>query len=125
MDSLQPPVPPAIAAQQGAPPLQQFAQGAAGQAQQLPPSEQLMSQLLTQIGDSLSKLAQITVQVKPELVPILKQAIQALAMFEGKIKTSPVGQGGMQGGAPAGGDQGTAGAGAPDAGGGAAMGMPQ
>ncbi len=91
----------------------------------MPSSEQLMSQYVDQIGDTMTKLAQVTVQVKPELVPILKSAIQALAMFAGKVKTSPVGQGGMQGGAPMGGDQGTAGAGAPDAGGGAAMGMPQ
>lgn len=131
MEDSQPPVPPAVSAQQGGsqgqPPLQQFAQGAAGQGG--PSSDQLMGQYIDQIGQTMTKLAQITVQTKPELTPILKQAIQALAMFAGKVKTAPQGQGGGQGGAqagvPDGGSQGTAGTGQPDAGGGAALGMPQ
>ena len=124
MDDNQPPVPPAVSAQQGAPPLQQFAQGAAGQGG--PSTEQLMSQYVDQLGQTMTKLAQITVQTKPELVPILKQAIQALSMFAGKVKTGQgQGQGQPQAGAPDGGSQGTAGTGAPDAGGGAALGMPQ
>lgn len=102
--------------------MQQFAQGAAGQ-QQGPTSDQLMAQYVDQIGQTMTKLAQVTVQSKPELVPILKQAIQALAMFAGKVKT---GQGGApQQGAPDGGQQGTGADNAPDAGGGAAMGMAQ
>ena len=125
-----PPVPPAVASQQGAPPLQQFAQGAAsgqGGGQQMPSSDQLMGQYVDQLGQTMTKLAQITVQTKPELVPILKQAIQALSMFAGKVKTGAQGQGqpGAQPGAPDGGSQGTAGTGSPDAGGGAALGMPQ
>lgn len=93
--------------------------------QQMPSSDQLMGMYVDQIGQTMTKLAQVTVQTKPELVPILKQAIQALAMFASKVKTDPVGQGGGQAGVPDGGSQGTAGTGAPDAGGGAAMGMPQ
>lgn len=128
MEDSQPPLPPAVSAQQGGqggpPPLQQFAQGAAGQGQ-MPSSDQLMGQYVDQLGATMTKLAQVTVQTKPELVPILKQAIQALAMFAGKVKTSPQGQGGAQAGVPDGGSQGTAGTNSPDAGGGAALGMPQ
>lgn len=133
MEDSQPPVPPAVSAQQGGsqgpPPLQQFAQGAAGQGG--PSTEQLMGQYVDQLGATMTKLAQITVQTKPELVPILKQAIQALSMFAGKVKTGQgqgggqPGQGQPQAGAPDGGSQGTAGTNSPDAGGGAAMGMPQ
>ena len=123
MDSAQPPIPPQIAAQQGPPPIRQFAQGAGGAqagGDQSQNSDQLASSLLDQIGKQMTQLAQIIVQTKPELVPILKQSIQALSMVAGKIKTGPQG-----GGAPQGGSQGTAGDTAPDAGGGASLGMPQ
>ncbi len=123
MDAAQPPVPPQIAAQQ-APPIRQFAQGAPG-AGSSPDGGQnpdaLLGQLVDEAGKTLTKIAQITSQTKPELVPILKQAVQALVMFAGKIKTGSQGQGG----APQGGNQGTAADTAPDAGGGAAAGMPQ
>ena len=115
-----PPVPPAVAAQQGAPPLQQFAQSASQGGGQQPSSDQLMAQYIDQVGQGLTKIAQIAQQSKPELIPVLKQAVQAMAMFASKIKAP-----GSQGGAPDGGNQGTAGGGAPDAAGGAAMGMPQ
>ena len=110
-----------MAAQQ-APPIRQFAQGAGpatpgqGDGQN---TDALLSQLVDEAGKTLTKIAQITGQSKPELVPILKQAVQALVMFAGKIKT------GQQGGPPDGGNQGTANDTAPDAGGGSAMGMPQ
>lgn len=121
MDAATPPVPPQVAAQQ-APPIRQFAQGAGpnpggGDTGQNP--DALLSQLVDEAGKTLTKIAQITGQTKPELVPILKQAVQALVMFAGKIKT------GQQGGAPDGGNQGTANDTAPDAGGGSAMGMQQ
>ncbi len=128
-----PPVPPAVASQQ-APPLRQFAQGAAGQGQpdqgaggQVSP-DALLGSLVDQAGKILTKIAQIASQTKPELIPILKQAVQALVMFAGKIKAGggqqgQPGQPGQQ--PPDGGNQGTAQDGAPDSGGGAAMGMPQ
>lgn len=115
-----PPVPPAVAAQQ-TPPLQQFAQGAAGQGQGQPQgqsTDQLLSQLLDQVGQTLTKIATIVGQTKPELIPILKQAVQALSMLASKTKSN-------QGGAPQGGSQGTQADNAPDASGGASMGMPQ
>lgn len=126
-----PPPPPGVTAQQGPPPLQQFAQGAAGAAP--PPSGQnsdaLLSSLVDQVGKTLTQIAQITGQTKPELIPILKQAVQAIVMFAGKVKTgtgAPAGgQGQPPGALPQGQDQGTASDGAPSAGGGAAMGMPQ
>lgn len=122
MDSAMPPVPPGITAQQGAPPIRQFAQGGAAAGQPpapggAPSPDQLLQKLVDDAGKTLTKIAEITGQTKPELIPILKQAVQALVMFAGKIKTGQ--------GAPDGGSQGTAGEGAPDAGGGAAMGMPQ
>lgn len=114
-----PPVPPQIAAQQGPSALRQFAQnsGAAPEAQ--PSSDELLGQYTNQVGQILTKIAQVTGQTKPELIPILKQAVQAMAMFAGKIKT------GQQQGAPQGGDQGTQQSATPDAAGGAAMGMQQ
>ena len=122
MDSLQPPVPPAVAAQQ-APPIRQFAQGAGaatnGQDNSQNP-EALLGQLVDQAGKVLTQIAQITSQTKPELIPILKQAVQALVMFAGKVKTAQTQAPQQQGGT-----QGTAAEGAPDAGGGAAAGMPQ
>jgi len=122
MDSQMPPVPPSVAAQQGGtPPMQQYAQSASqGGGGQQQSSDQLMAQYIDQVGQGMTKIAQIAQQSKPELVPILKQAVQAMAMFASKVKS-----GGAQQGGPDGGNQGTAGGGAPDAAGGAAMGMPQ
>jgi hypothetical protein len=83
--------------------------------------------LVDEAGKTLTKIAQITSQTKPELVPILKQAVQALVMFARKIKTGQqgAGQGAQPGASPDGGNQGTAADTAPDAGGGSAMGMQQ
>lgn len=126
MEAAQPPVPPQVAAQQG-PPIRQFAQGAGpaapgpGDTGQNP--DALLGQLVDEAGKILTKIAQIAQQTKPELIPILKQSVQALVMFAGKIKTGQQGAG--QGGSPDGGNQGTAADTAPDAGGGAAMGMQQ
>lgn len=128
-----PPVPPQVAGQQGPPPIRQFAQGGgqppspgAGMNQN---SDQLLSQLVDSVGKQMTQIAQITSQTKPELVPILKQAVQALVMFAGKIKTSnqaPAAQPGQpQSPQGEGGTQGTGGEGAPEAGGGAAMGVQQ
>ena len=115
MSPSMPPVPPQIANQQQPPPaIRQFAQGG---GQQDDPNA-LASNLIDSIAKQYTQLAQVISQTKPELVPILKQSVQALAMLAGKLKT-------QQQGAPQGGDQGTGGQGAPDAGGGAAMGMPQ
>ena len=129
MEASQPPVPPQVAAQQG-PPIRQFAQGAGpagGAADTGQNPDALLGQLVDEAGKTLTKIAQITSQTKPELVPILKQAVQALVMFAGKIKTGQqgAGQGAPQQGSPDGGNQGTAADTAPDAGGGAAMGMQQ
>ena len=135
-----PPVPPGVAAQQGPPPIRQFAQAGAGaqapgsaatQGDSGQDSNALLSQLVDQVGQNLTKIAQITGQTKPELIPILKQAVQAMVMFAGKVKTgsgAPVaGQGGTpQGGDPgSGGNQGTAADTAPEAGGSTSLGMPQ
>lgn len=127
-----PPVPPAVAAQQGPPPIRQFAQGAQAPATQGDSGQDpnaYLSQLVDQVGQTLTKIAQVTGQTKPELVPILKQAVQAMVMFAGKLKTGagapPAGQGGPGAGQGDGGNQGTAADTAPDAGGGASMGMPQ
>ena len=121
MESAQPPVPPQVAAQQG-PPLRQFAQSAGGAAPQQD-SNALASQLLDGIRKQMTQLAQVLQTTKPELIPILKQSIQALVMVSGKIKAAG---GGQQGGAPDGGNQGTAQDGAPqDSQGGGSMGMPQ
>jgi hypothetical protein len=121
MEAAQPPVPPQVAAQQG-PPLRQFAQGAAqgdpGAGQQQDPSA-LASQLIDGIGKQMTQLAQVLSTTKPELIPVLKQAVQALSMVQGKVKA-------QQGGAPQGGNQGTQQDGAPpDSQGGGSMGMPQ
>lgn len=118
-----PPVPPQVAAQQ-APPIRQFAQGgppqpqAGGDPGNGQDSAALMSGLVDTIGKSMTQLATVMGQTKPELVPILKQAVQAMVMISGKLKTADQG-------APDGGNQGTGADGAPDAGGGASMGMPQ
>lgn len=117
-----PPVPPQVAAQQqGPPPLRQFAQGGAGAP---PPSgdagqnpDALAASLIDGIGKQMTQLAQVIGTTRPELIPILKQAVQALVMVSSKVKVAE--------GAPQGGNQGTAGDTAPDAGGGAATGMQQ
>ena len=116
-----PPVPPNIAAQQQSSPLMQFAQGGAGAQMGQPgppPPEQLLQSLIDQAGQVLTKIAVITGQIKPELIPILKQAVSALSMFADKIKTD-------DNGAPDGGSQGVGSDIAPNAVGGSAMGMPQ
>lgn len=127
-----PPVPPQVAAQQGPPPIRQFAQGAnTGQGDAGQDPSALASQLVDSIGKQMTQLAQVLGATKPELIPILKQGVQAMVMVAGKIKTgsgAPVpGQGGPGAAAAPdqGGNQGTAADTAPDAGGGAAMGMPQ
>lgn len=120
-----PPVPPAVAAQQQAqPPIRQFAQGAQGapmagaqQTIQASPSMQMVDGELQNAAKSLEKIAQVLVQEKPELVPILKQIVQGMAMLGNQIKA---GQGTAS---PQGGDQGTQDDSAPQAAGGAAMGM--
>ena len=120
MESAQPPVPPQVAAQQG-PPLRQFAQSAGGQGGAAPQqdSNALASQLLDGIAKQLSQLAQILQSTKPELIPILKQGVQAFAMIGNKLKAGDQG-------APQGGTQGTQQDGAPpDSQGGGSMGMPQ
>lgn len=116
-----PPVPPNIAAQQQSSPLMQFAQGGAGGQMGQPgppPPEQLLQSLVDQTGQLLTKIAVITGQLKPELIPILKQAVSALSMFADKIKVNDQGS-------PDGGSQGDGSDNAPDAAGGSAMGMPQ
>ncbi len=122
MDSLNPPMAPQVAQQQAMPPLRQFAQGggmaSAQQAVNSVPSMDLVASLLDQGAGLLQKIAQILQSERPELIPLLKPVVQGLAMLESNIKTA-------QGGAPQGGDQGTAGAGNPDAPGPTAMGMGQ
>ena len=115
-----PPVPQVAAQQQGPPPLRQFAQGGAG----APPSgdagqnpDALAASLIDGIGKQMTQLAQVIGTTRPELIPILKQAVQALVMVSSKVKVAE--------GAPQGGNEGTAGDTAPDAGGGAATGMQQ
>ena len=100
MEASQPPIPPQVAAQQQAPPLRQFAQGAPAQTQSPDagvPQDQLLGKLVDDAGKTLTKIAQITQQTKPELIPILKQAVQALVMFAGKVKTGSGQPGGSQG----------------------------
>lgn len=126
MDAAQPPVPPAVQAQQ-APPIRQFAQGvqdSGGQGGQGQDSNALAASLVDGIGKQMTQLAQVLGQTKPELIPILKQGVQAMVMVAGKLKTQ---QSQQAQGAPSGGDSGTAPSGAAaDAGaGGSSMGMPQ
>ena len=122
MEAMQPPLPPEIATQQGGSPLMQYAQGggmaSAQQTTQQVPSMELAQGLLGQIGDLLNKLATILVNERPELVTLLKPTLQSLSMLESNIKTA-------QGGAPQGGDAGTANASSAQAPGPAAMGMGQ
>lgn len=81
------------------------------------PSMQLVEGMMNEVTANLEKVAKIIVQERPELIPTLKPVVQGLAMFMSQIKTS-------QGGAPQGGDTGTAPpAGQPSAPGGAGMGM--
>lgn len=126
-----PPVPPGVAAQQGPPPIRQFAQGGgAPQGDQGQDPSALSAQLVDSIGKQMTQLAQILGSTKPELIPILKQGVQAMVMVAGKLKTGSGAPVAGQGGQPAaqgdnGGNQGTAADTAPDAGGPAAMGMQQ
>lgn len=62
---------------------------------------QLVEGELQNAAKSLEKIAQVLVQEKPELVPILKQIVQGMAMLGNQLKAG-------DGGAPQGGDQGTA-----------------
>ncbi len=41
----------------------------------------LVQSLLTSVGNELEKVAKVIVTVKPELTPILKQAVNALSML--------------------------------------------
>lgn len=126
MDATTPPVPPAVSAQQ-APPIRQFAQQANGSQQDggQQDTQALAASLVDGIGKQMTQLAQILGQTKPELIPILKQSVQAMVLVSQKLKTQ---QSQAAQGAPSGGDSGTAPSGAansdPSAGG-ASMGMPQ
>lgn len=113
---------PQVQAQQAMPPLRQFAQGggmpsAQGAVNQAPAMD-LVAGLLDQTGGLLEKIATVLQSERPELVPLLKPVVQGLVMLQGNIKTA-------QGGAPQGGDQGSAATGNADAPGAAAMGMGQ
>lgn len=122
MESLNPPMDPQVVQQQAMPPLRQFAQGggmaSAAQMVNQAPSMDLVGGLLDEVGGSLQKIATVLQVERPELIPLLVPVVQGLAMLAKNIKTA-------QGGAPQGGDTGTAPAGAPEAPGAAAMGMGQ
>ncbi len=86
-----PPVAPSIAAQQV--PMAQFAQqqqqqgGAPGGGS---PSDSMASMalvqsLLTGVGQDLERIAKVIVVDKPELSPILKQAVNALSMLMNEV----------------------------------------
>lgn len=90
---MQPPVSPAIAAQQV--PMAAYAQSQSGQGMQsMGGGDQtaaamgLVQSLLTSVGNELEKVAKVVVTVKPELIPILKQAVNALAMLNNEVTKS-------------------------------------
>ncbi len=81
---MQPPVSPSIAAQQV--PMADYARSAAGGGQGGPPPDDqasmgLVQSLLSSVGNELEKVAKVLVQAKPELIPVLKQAVNALSML--------------------------------------------
>ncbi len=85
-----PPIPPSIAAQQV--PMAQYAQAQAqgggpgtGQEQS---SMALVQSLLTGVGQDLERVAKVLVIDKPELIPILKESVNALSMLNNEVSKS-------------------------------------
>ena len=79
-----PPVSPSIAAQQV--PMAAYAQQmGGGGAPQQQSSMALVRALLTEIGNSLERVAKIIVVEKPELAPLLKSAVGALSMLMNEV----------------------------------------
>jgi hypothetical protein len=74
----------------------QFAQQqAGGSAQpQAGGEEELLKGMFGQMGQLLTGAAQILSVKKPQLLPILKQAVQALAMVQSEIAQKPEGAAG-------------------------------
>jgi hypothetical protein len=110
----QPPLPPNITSQQS--PLRQVAaNGQQGQAQAAQGGDPmaLVESELTQVGNSLTKIAQVLAQTRPDLIAILKPMVQSGAMLQQELKK---GKEATQSGTP----QGPAAQAPPDAQGGAA-----
>lgn len=104
-----PPLPPSVTNQQA--PLARFAQQAGGQpgapdggAQPGGNALEMVNGILANVAKELEAMAKILVNEKPQLIPILKPAVQALAMLQSEVGQKP--QGGSPGGA--GPDQGMA-----------------
>lgn len=81
-----PPVSPSIAAQQV--PMAQYAQAQAQGSGQGQASMALVQSLLTGIGQDAERVAKVLVVDKPELIPILKQAVSALSMLMDEVTKS-------------------------------------
>lgn len=89
-----PPISPSIAAQQV--PLAQYAQagGGAGQGgttnsgQDPAASMGMVIAKLTSVGNDLEQVAKVLVIDKPELIPVLKQAVNALSMLMNEAQKS-------------------------------------
>ncbi len=91
---MQPPVSPSIAAQQ-MPPAAAYARAQGGPGDQsIGGGDQtsaamgLVQSLLTSVGNELEKVAKVLVTVKPELIPILKQSVNALSMLMNEAQKS-------------------------------------
>jgi cytochrome c556 len=83
-----PPIPPQIAAQQQGP-LASYAGATQGQgmsgaqaAVQQVPSVQMAQGLLKGIGEKIQSLAKLLVSEYPDLIPVIKPAVQSLSMLE-------------------------------------------
>jgi hypothetical protein len=77
-----PPLPAGLRAQQGPLPTAQPAQ----------PPQDTPQALILSIGEQMRKLAQVLSQAKPEALPVLKQAVAAMAELLSQVQTGPAPQ---------------------------------
>lgn len=104
MDLSAPPLPPSVTAQQS--PLTRFSQTAGGgnpattngASTQQGNAMELVGAMLSEVGQKLTDIAKILVNEKPQLVAILKPAVQALAMLQNETQQGNASQGGAGGG---------------------------
>jgi hypothetical protein len=91
----QPPMSPDVARQQQPSPVGQMASKQAAQAggKQGDPNQQFVQQGLMQIADTMTKIAQVTSQIKPQLMPMLQKIAGGFKEFENQFNQQSQGQG--------------------------------
>ena len=95
----QPPMSPDVARQQQQSPVGQYANKAAAQqggGQGGDPAMQMVQQKMASIAQMMTEIAQVTVQTKPQLMPILKKIAGGFKEFENQFNQQQQGPGQQQ-----------------------------